>query len=69
MKKLFKVGDPVYHSRLGFGVVLEQWGSWIDIDERGKELTVNGEAIFDVKFDGSGIRAVSGDSLSLIVGS
>ena len=42
MKRSFKPGDPVYHSRLGFGVIVEQWGAWVDIDERGKELAING---------------------------
>ena len=62
----FKPGDPVYHSRLGFGVVIEKWGSWVDIDpEYGKALAINGGNIFEVEFSNAGRRAVSGDSLEL----
>lgn len=64
MKSAFKPGDSVYHCRLGFGVVIEKWGSWIDVGpEDGKELSINGGNIFEVEFSGSGRRAVSGDSL------
>lgn len=64
MKGSFKAGDGVYHSRLGFGTIVEQWGSWTDLDtEHGKELTINGGNVFEVEFSNAGRRAVSGDSL------
>lgn len=27
-KRSFKAGDVVRHARLGFGMVIEQWGAW-----------------------------------------
>jgi hypothetical protein len=64
MKRSFKPGDPVYHSRLGYGTVVEAWGSWLDLDpEHGKELVINGGNIFEVEFSNAGRRAVSGDCL------
>jgi hypothetical protein len=63
--KRFKPGDPVYHSRLGFGVIVEEWGCWLDSDPNhgGTELAVNGAGIFEVHFDGAGRRSVNGDTL------
>ena len=50
MKRSFKPGQPVYHERLGRGVVVEEWGAWVDVDERGNELPVNGAGIYEVQF-------------------
>jgi hypothetical protein len=33
MKRSFKPGQPVYHQRLGRGVVVEEWGAWVDVDD------------------------------------
>ena len=60
----FQPGEPVFHRRLGFGTIIEQWGSWLDIDpEHGKELSINGGNIFEVEFRNAGRRAVNGDCL------
>ncbi|SRR5258707_10429219 len=62
----FKPGDSVYHSRLGFGVIIEAWGCWVDVDpEHGNEMVVNGARIFDVEFRDSGRRSVNGEVLVL----
>jgi hypothetical protein len=50
MKQSFKAGDIVSHSRLGEGTILDEWGSWIDLDEHGNELPVNGSGVYEVQF-------------------
>ena len=45
-----RVGEVVYHSRLGEGTILDEWGSWIDLDERGTELPIKGAGIYEVQF-------------------
>jgi hypothetical protein len=45
MKRSLKPGQPVYHQRLGRGVVVEEWGAWVDVDDRGNQLAVNGKGI------------------------
>jgi hypothetical protein len=65
MKGSFKAGEVVYHSRLGEGTILDEWGSWIDLDERGKELLVNGAGIFEVQFKSGESRSINGCWLSL----
>ena len=66
MKRFFKPGEPVFHRRLGFGTIVAEWGSWIDVDPgHGKELTINGGNVFEVEFSNGSRRAVSGDSLEL----
>ena len=47
-RQSFKAGDIVY--RLGEGTILDEWGSWIDLDERGNELPVKGAGIYEVQF-------------------
>jgi hypothetical protein len=49
-RQSFRAGEVVYHSRLGEGTILDEWGSWIDLDERGNELPVNGAGIYEVEF-------------------
>jgi hypothetical protein len=63
MKGSFKPGQPVYHQRLGRGVVLEEWGAWLDVDDRGNELPINGKGIFEVKFSAGGQRSINGTFL------
>jgi hypothetical protein len=63
MKRSFKPGQLVYHERLGRGVVLEEWGSFVDIDDRGNELPVSGKGIFEVKFPASGQHNINGTFL------
>jgi len=58
MKPSFKAGDVVYHSRLGEGVILAEWGSWTD--KRGKEMRVNGAGIYEVQFKTDGTRCING---------
>jgi hypothetical protein len=60
----FKPGDSVYHSRLGVGTIVAEWGYWTDLDpEHGNELIVNGAKIFDVEFRDSGRRSVNAERL------
>jgi|ERR1700756_769883 hypothetical protein len=59
MKQSLKAGQPVYHERLGRGVVLDEWGSWVELFE-GKELAVSGKGIFEVQFSAGGQRSVNG---------
>jgi len=63
MKESFKPGQSVYHERLGRGVVIEEWGAWLDVDDRGKQLPINGKGIFEVKFSAGGQRSINGTFL------
>jgi hypothetical protein len=59
MKQTYKAGQLVRHPRLGVGVVIDGWGSWIDRDDCGRELPVNGKEIYEVKFRDAGQLAVN----------
>jgi hypothetical protein len=55
----FKPGEVVSHLRLGIGVVVSEWGSWVDVDDRGIQLVVNGSGIFEVEFENGRQRSIS----------
>jgi hypothetical protein len=65
MKRSLEPGAVVRHPRLGFGVVVEQWGAWVDTDELGNHLAMSGSGIYDVEFETHGRRSVSSDWLQL----
>ena len=67
-RRSFKAGDIVSHSRLGEGTILDEWGSWIDLDERGNELPVNGAGIFEVQFKSGESRSINSCWLSRAAG-
>ena len=46
-RRSFKAGDIVCHSRFGLGAIEDEWGSWVDIDDKGNELMVNGAGIYN----------------------
>lgn len=50
MKRSFKPGQPVYHARLGRGIIIQEWGDWLAVDERGNALSVNGRGVYEVQF-------------------
>ena len=50
-RRSFKAGDVVCHSRFGLGAIEDGWGSWLDIDDKGNELMVNGAGIYEVRFE------------------
>jgi hypothetical protein len=50
-RRSFKAGDLVCHSRFGLGAIEDEWGSWVDIDDKGNELMVNGAGIYEVRFE------------------
>src|SRR5258708_4543526 len=63
----FKRGDVVQHALHGRGTIAGEWGNWKDTDPLdGKRLGVNGAGIYEVRFDESEVRSVSGSSLALI---
>jgi hypothetical protein len=68
IKRSFKAGDVVQHSRLGFGVVLEEWGAWVDVDDRGKALAINGAGIYETEFLNHDRRSASSNWLYLAIG-
>ena len=55
----FKTGDIVYHARFGFGVIEEEWGSWLDVDEKGNEVPVNGASVYEVRFENGKTRSIN----------
>ena len=60
----FKPGESVYHSRLGVGTIVAEWGCWVDTDpEYENDLVINGAGIFEVEFSDSGQRSVNAESL------
>jgi hypothetical protein len=63
MKRTFKPGEAVYHLRLGLGVAVEEWGAWIDVDDRGNQLAVNGVGIFEIQFENGRKRSINADWL------
>jgi hypothetical protein len=63
MKRSFKPGQLVYHQRLGRGVVVEEWGTWVEVVDRGKQLPINGKGIFEVQFSDGGQRSINGTFL------
>jgi hypothetical protein len=58
-RQSFKLGQLVKHPRLGRGVVVDEWGAWIDLDDCGRELPVNGKGIYEVDFRAAGQLAVN----------
>jgi hypothetical protein len=66
MRRSFKAGDIVSHSRFGLGAIEDEWGSWVDIDDKGNELMVNGAGIYEVQFESEAKpRSINGSWLSL----
>ncbi len=63
VKRSFKPGQSVYHQRLGRGVVVEEWGAWVEVDDRGNQLAVNGKGIFEIQFPNGGQRSINGTFL------
>jgi hypothetical protein len=63
VKRTFKPGEAVHHLRLGIGVVVEEWGSWVDVDDRGNQLVVNGAGIFQIQFENGDRRSLHRDWL------
>ena len=59
MKPSFKAGEVVYNSLSGEGIILDEWGNWIDTDERGVEMPVNGAGIYDVRFKSGETRGIN----------
>jgi hypothetical protein len=59
MKRSYKPGQLVRHERLGIGRVIDEWGTWSDLDDCGRELPVNGKGILDVDFRAAGQLAVN----------
>jgi hypothetical protein len=59
MKQAFKPGEVVYHLRLGIGVVVESWGSWVDVDDRGNRLVVNGAGVIEVQFENGRLHSIN----------
>jgi hypothetical protein len=59
VKRTFKPGEIVYHLRLGVGLVVEEWGSWVDVDDRGNRLVVNGAGVFEVQFQTGRLRSIN----------
>ena len=63
----FKPDDLVWHPRLGRGRVLEEWGSWLDVDPHGGQIrSCGGTGVFEVEFETSGRRSVNGCRLTPI---
>ena len=63
-RRSFKVCDIVCHSRFGLGLE-DEWGSWGDIDDKGNELMVDGEGIYEVQFRNEAKpRSINGSWLS-----
>lgn len=50
----------VHHSRFGLGAILDEWGVWVDVDDRGNELVINGVDIYEVKFNNGEVRSING---------
>ena len=50
-RRSFKASDIVCHSRFGLGAIEDEWGWWVDIDDKGNELMVNGAGIYEVQFE------------------
>jgi hypothetical protein len=63
-KRSFKSGDAVRHSRLGVGTVVDEWGAWVEVNDLGKALEMNGAGIYDVEFTNHGRRSVKADWLT-----
>jgi hypothetical protein len=63
----FKPDDLVFHPRFGRGRIIEEWGSWLDVDPNGGQTrSCGGTGVFEVEFDTSGRRSVSGARLTPI---
>jgi Dihydrodipicolinate synthetase family len=63
----FKPDDLVFHPRFGRGRIIEEWGSWLDVDPNGGQIrSCGGTGVFEVEFDTSGRRSVNGARLTPI---
>jgi hypothetical protein len=63
----FKPDDLVFHPRFGRGRIIEEWGSWLDVDPNGGHtLSCGGTGVFEVEFETSGRRSVNGCRLTPI---
>jgi hypothetical protein len=63
-RRAFKAGEVVCHSRFGLGHIIDEWGNWIDVDERGRQLPVNGAGIYEVRFKSGEVRRINRGWLS-----
>lgn len=59
MKPSFEAGEVVYNSLSGKGIILGEWGNWVDTDERGIEMAINGAGIYDLQFKSGEMRSVN----------
>jgi hypothetical protein len=63
----FKPDDLVFHPRFGRGRIIEEWGSWLDVDPSGGQTrSCGGTGVFEVEFESSGRRSVNGARLTPI---
>jgi hypothetical protein len=63
----FKPDDLVFHPRFGRGKILQEWGSWLDVDPNGGHtLSCGGTGVFEVEFETNGRRSVNGCRLTPI---
>ena len=67
MRTPFKPDDLVFHPRFGRGRIIEEWGSWLDVDPNGGQTrSCGGTGVFEVEFETSGRRSVNGARLTPI---
>jgi hypothetical protein len=63
----FKPDDLVFHPRFGPGRIIEEWGSWLDVDPDGEQTrSCGGTGVFEVEFETSGRRSVNSSRLTPI---
>src|SRR5258708_33764540 len=61
----FKPDDLVFHPRFGRGRIIEEWGSWLDVDPNGGEnRRLGGTSVFGGGFDTNRRRSGNGGRLT-----
>src|SRR5260221_5353427 len=63
----FKPDDLVFHPRFGRGRIIEEWGSWLDVDPNGGQTRrCGGTGVFEGEIDNNRRRSVEGARLKPI---
>ena len=63
MPRIFEQGNRGVTQAVEAGVHVEEWGAWVEVDDRGNQLAVNGKGIFEIQFPDRGQRSINGTFL------